>query len=701
MNTFFTFDFFDTIFFRKHGSFESFLYNFGAYLIENELIELSHPRQFVQKRLLIEKEASSYFRKADETLAPNLNQIYSFYFSEIGSNKNKVDYAMLEFIFEKKHGFIPFFIQNYIEDLLSDKQGLAIISNSYYSADQIIELLLQCSSLPKDLISKIDVFTSSDRKTNKQKKLFYLVKQDLTKKHGNVHLIHTGDNYELDVSQPQKHGFYSIHSIIPSLPKIEDTLRQKKLTTPEVTKLLSSRYLVREFPLYMHKKIEFASCVVVPAIYVFCDFILGNSIFNSKLFFLEREGVQLQKLYEEYCMVNGNNILCESLPVSRYALSPVTILSNDKKLVEGAIKRIIEKTGSSYNEALSLFEEKVDSVLDFLDKKFEDGKNYTLVDFGYKGSISVLIEIALRHLKKKCIIRTLLVFNDPGVDCSIDLRALFDQKILGTSVIGSAGGAIGLFEELFMPDFGSTIGYEGSKAIHDHYLISEQQKKEKSILINYMKKLIRMLALQKYQVQNNDLNSLNQIFLNTFSNIDFIHAFSDWSHEINMGSKSIIQLFPSIRELEGLLISEKKIREIPSPKHLIRSQLKDYKVYTYSGRFIFTVDGQKYPLVIRDKYYFPNIKPIALIDLNFELYKLNKVTELLLKCPVKFSGRINKIELFVKKISNGSRAIENYRCELKANNSIKYLDFSVNLGLDSISINLYSNKFLILECVVF
>lgn len=115
--------------------------------------------------------------------------------------------------------------------------------------------------------------------------------------------------------------------------------------------------------------------------------------------------------------------------------------------------------------------------IDFLSNNFQTGKNYTLVDFGYKGTITLLIRIGLSHLNISCRLRTLFVFNDKGGNYgNEDIHALFDQNILNSNIIKEAGGAVGLFEELLMPEFGSTLYYTPDGVVRENHFVQDIQK---------------------------------------------------------------------------------------------------------------------------------------------------------------------------------------------------------------------------------
>jgi hypothetical protein len=612
------FDFFDTIFFRKQGDWKDFLLFLGRDLIENNTISIKTPGDFVQKRLAVELLAAKFYREKKITLSPTLKQIYSHgidqFFSGGVEGQSFYEY---EFLAEKKHGYVPSYICDYFHELIKNGKKIVIVSNTYYTALEIKDILYSCSGLSYSILEKIDVYTSADCRTNKQNNLFGVVKDSLFKLLGPVEIIHTGDNFELDVEKPRQFDIKTIHSLSKSALNVSERLKARSIRLPTQLRIAGSRYALRKVDSANYSKAEYIASVFAPSMYFFSKFIGNRKIIGSHLYFLEREGVSIRRFY---CAHNGidpaENADSELLSVSRFSLSPLVLLTNDNDTIRETCQRIASKSGKKDEAVLEALKISLNSVLDFVSSKFKKNQNYTLIDFGYKGTISKLLKYAIEHLGLNCTVRTIFVFNDSNTDYeSIDVHTCFDQNHLKTNVLKSAKGAIGLFEELLMPNFGSVVAYSNNSVVREASSMPVSQIETREDLMQLTLSIVRELTLSCTDVTSVDVIALNEIMLESFSYNDIISEFSDWSHEINLGSNKKINIFPSIENITGLLCSEGKIKRLLSATHLIRSQLSDLISFNFSASYEMTMStGDNVNYGLTDSYYFPGKKPIIVID---------------------------------------------------------------------------------------
>lgn len=692
----YTFDFFDTIFFRRDGQWHDFLLKLGAELIHNEIIETREPTEFLEKRLLLEKRATKYFREHGLTHAPTLGDIYRYDRTLIPL---KVDRALdeCEYSLEKKRGYVPGFMSEYLVDLKCQGHEVVIISNSYYSNDNIRDILHDCSNIDPEVIDSIHIFTSFSCKTNKQNNLFGVVKNIFADRYEQVRFIHTGDNHALDVAKPLEYEFESIHALTNIAQRNIDYLKSENLPCPNILSISSSRYVLRDVSMANKAKAEYMAGILAPAMYMFARFVEERRIPGSNLYFLEREGVILREYYCKFKKyAHGASVDSDLLPVSRYSLSPLVLLTNDEALIGKTISRIREKTGKDESCIQKELLARLESVLIFLSNNFQTGKNYTLVDFGYKGTITLLIRIGLSHLNISCRLRTLFVFNDKGGNYgNEDIHALFDQNILNSNIIKEAGGAVGLFEELLMPEFGSTLYYTPDGVVRENHFVQDIQKNERLELVRLGLKLVEELSMANIHVSADDIPSMNRLLLRLFTNINFLQLFAHWKHEVNMGSEKQIKLFPDLRDIHGLTVSESKIKQLKLPLHIIRHQLHQFLKFNFTATYEITLaNGAKKHEKRSDMYYFANRKPVLAIQTPKDIF----FNYLKVSYKVDFGLTEHCMEIYFETIDGGchkkilrSRSGDLIRC------------FGMEMSFDNHKFSLSANtiELAAFECIIF
>ncbi len=182
-----SFDLFDTLAIRNISSFEGVLKLVYARLREKG-VNIS---DFVNKRLKAEKMLSL-------NNAPRLVEIYS----EVFKDNDEVDFivdelASIEFEVDKNLIEARREVVNLLNNLVEQKVQVYITSDSYYTKEQIYQILDKIGVAPVT-----DVLVSCEYNTSKTGDLF----EHLKAVSGESNILHVGDDIVADIESAKRHG---------------------------------------------------------------------------------------------------------------------------------------------------------------------------------------------------------------------------------------------------------------------------------------------------------------------------------------------------------------------------------------------------------------------------------------------------------------------------------------------------------------
>lgn len=198
-----SFDLFDTLLVRDIASFDSLIGLVEATLRENNI----HIPDFKNKRIQAEKSLSV-------GAAPKLESIYARVLQDVsGENISAKELSLLEFNIDKnliraRDEVVDFFIS-----LIEGGSLVYVTSDSYYTKDQITEIL-QLIGIKK----ATDILISCECGTSKTNGLFDVLKDNA----GTKNILHIGDDIVADIEAAKRYGIkgFQIYSASELFEKV-------------------------------------------------------------------------------------------------------------------------------------------------------------------------------------------------------------------------------------------------------------------------------------------------------------------------------------------------------------------------------------------------------------------------------------------------------------------------------------------------
>ena len=184
-----SFDLFDTLVMRQTLLSDDVI-KFVDCRLQNQGIYI---QDFYKRRLASEKELSRY-------TAPTLTEIYNHMFkrSEESSSKWKITAEQLadlewnidfDLIVARKE------VCDILKETVADKKKVYIVSDTYYSKNQLKKILKQCG-----IVEYTDILASSDYRTGKTQNLFKILKGRENEKK----ILHIGDDIVADIESAHR-----------------------------------------------------------------------------------------------------------------------------------------------------------------------------------------------------------------------------------------------------------------------------------------------------------------------------------------------------------------------------------------------------------------------------------------------------------------------------------------------------------------
>lgn len=184
-----SFDLFDTLVMRQTLLSDDVI-KFVDCRLQNQGIYI---QDFYKRRLASEKELSRY-------TAPTLTEIYNHMFerSEESSSKWKITAEQLadlewnidfDLIVARKE------VCDILKETVADKKKVYIVSDTYYSKNQLKKILKQCG-----IVEYMDILASSDYRTGKTQNLFKILKEREKEKK----ILHIGDDIAADIESAHR-----------------------------------------------------------------------------------------------------------------------------------------------------------------------------------------------------------------------------------------------------------------------------------------------------------------------------------------------------------------------------------------------------------------------------------------------------------------------------------------------------------------
>ncbi len=416
---------------------------------------------------------------------------------------------------------------------------IAFVSNTYYSQDQVAALL-RGAGIPDACLTA--VFCSSDYGRGKQHGLFADVLVALgVPAEG---LVHCGDNDGTDVAAPSKLGIRTS----PYRSSLRLWLQHASEGHPECIAdavRTANRYSPVTDPLR-----DFGSTFLGPIVAGFIGWLLDVAAREERsvLLFAEREGVffqvavdlVLQRLYAR----SPGPVRTDRIAVSRRSVMPLTVGSAEHLDLQTDLFRRRLAFGLFDTESYSA-PESVARTRAYLNAKLDDPANTILVDIGYKGTISHILNGFLVNGARRPLLGAYLITTDAANRDSSPAVGFLPGPDSSVNVLARSQRGICFLEQCFMPALGSVAGYdEKGEPIRQESLLSEQQIAEQFAVqegvLAYLSDLVEVcerfgLPLSAASMsQSKATEEIVSLLSTPTSATEDLSA--AWEHEVNFGS---------------------------------------------------------------------------------------------------------------------------------------------------------------------
>lgn len=445
-----SFDFFDTLAYRKSSSYIDFYIRLAGVHKRDQLYNSGiTPHQFKDLRIEAERRAREIH------LASNGNSectIYDIYeqlvkISDIFKNNNSEILSNFE-IKSDKENLIPALDLVDLINRLPLNITVCVVSDTFYPANVIHDF---CNSL--GIQRKINVFASSEHGCGKYSSLFAVLVQHALKYNINAkEILHLGDNYHSDVTCAHRHGLHAQHipygdgifwKDVTQCEAYNRTYFPNLQTTPHdcSIKTLTARSLPRIDGYHCDETtyFEYGARNLGPIISGFTSWLHKKGKLNKidKLLFLMREGSFLLEAYNMSRRSSDDVIPGNVLYISRRVVKIAAIFQLSDEVLRSFSTSINGQTIADYLDWLGILDNEV--LLSFENQ-------------GYKSSTEVAT-----HLKDIVIV----ILNNNSLRSRIESNAKRTRQSLLThfaSALGVAGDLRSLSGNIGLVD----VGWSGS-----------------------------------------------------------------------------------------------------------------------------------------------------------------------------------------------------------------------------------------------
>ncbi len=593
-----SFDFFDTLVYRTVPEPYILFKEVGRELIIKGNLKVKiNIEEFAKIRQEAEQRARNKSYERFKTFEITLNDIYK-QLSAILLDIN--DAINTEILTESKHIYINPSIVSFIYFLKEIGIKIIIISDTYFSANELLTILKYNNF---DIALLDGIFVSSEFQCGKwDGKLFDVVIDSLGINPKEI--IHIGDNFESDFKLPLLKGMYSLHyyRTNPYHDKIFEREYILSRGYEGITFSLNSLRIFAQRTITKSKNIEYkklGAFILGPVFSRFADWAVNTFKQRGvkKVLALMREGEVLKKLLDESAQFYGIDLTVIPFYASRYSTTLAACgkpdleiirkgmsrrfapsvseilegfgLSNDDiqidedmknvKVNNNAIRERVEKfilkIGDIVKEKSKL---KRDEFMSYFLQFYEGEEKIGLIDLGWGGTIQSNIGriIKLEGLNIKLIgcylatgAKASYLMMD-GMEVYSYLNGFGSNELDNCLLLRSPE----IIEQSIIADIGTTIGYKKQedkvKPILKNIMTTKENTYKKKAIqegILYFQKLWLSLLKEKKKdlLKNNnfleDIDYLNRIIINRligFPTKMEAELFGSLYHDDNFGSNN-------------------------------------------------------------------------------------------------------------------------------------------------------------------
>lgn len=257
----------------------------------------------------------------------------------------------LELELEKEYGYVDAETKTAIEFFCSRKIKVVVVSDTYFSGDQIRNLLDKFGVIGID-----DIYASSDYGEGKYSgKLYDKVLEGLNAEPGNILMI--GDNRKSDIACAKAKGFRTYYKKWNVYPKA--------FTFEGVKEELFS--LAKKRKKYAYENYAFALFYFIDKLYLK---IKMDRVVD--ILFLAREGEFLKELFDEYLKnIGDNNIRTHYFYTSRISSFAAGLRSLDEETFEGLFNKYGDLSILTFLKSMGWEDKKIEKLREKLQFDFE------------------------------------------------------------------------------------------------------------------------------------------------------------------------------------------------------------------------------------------------------------------------------------------------------------------------------------------
>lgn len=460
---FISFDFFDTLFFRKINTNHELFKLVASELISNDILSDFNIAELVDLRIYSEE---TILKKKHLNFDAKLSEIRDELTLYVGQTRANLWFDK-EIDLERENLLPIKWARNKFNSFVENGTKIGVLSDTHYSSDFIRDILIEHNFNVENVL----IFTSSEYNSSKfEGGLYELVKDLHNLDYSNW--VHYGDNLFSDIKIPKSKGINTKYLNNSALNNWENYVRQNNVSL--AYKLRS----LRLSSLKSSNQTDWINGFLSPIIFCWLQFIYVKLFQNEfdLVLFSSRDTKLLHSMYLENFY--GKNINSDYLVISRESINLASVYN----LEEDLFWMISDWESLNFNDVLSKLDLKLEDLPKDIINRFQKfklkNKKYILAMIDTLLSIQFVRTLILSNAenRRKNLLLYLSKFNIPLRDNS----TLFID-------IGWAKTTQHLLNKIFLKEYGCTPfsglyfgvkGQEYLKSIHkDSFAVYSQGNK--------------------------------------------------------------------------------------------------------------------------------------------------------------------------------------------------------------------------------
>lgn len=538
-----SFDVFDTVLFRRHGSWNDFLFDLAGSMQGAGLLTASlSAEDFVTIRLNAERLAHKHSAEKGIYALP-LEKTYDV-FPElyIMPGVTAAQLAQHEFEHELANAFAVPGMIDAINGFVASGLRVCFTTNTYYSKAQITRMLRHIG-FPESSLAL--VFCSCEYGTPKQRDLFKEILNVLRVPAGNV--LHCGDNEKIDGEAAEAHGLKTS----PYREMFDGWMAEGE--APDSRGMTVALRRCGRFDPDRAPFKSFGYVVLGPIVAGFSKWLidLAQETGRQHMLFAEREGIFFRKAVDLFLEAdpdgNAAGLSTSLISVSRKAVTPLLHSGGSLDLKIDAYKR---QTRLGIDPDRLITDPQAETnVRGYLGQAIKTPGKSLFVDIGYKGTINRYLNSFLDETGREKLLGAYLFHSgdrENADGCSRGYLSEYDEPV---PILHHSMKGISFLEQCFMPALGSVTGYDDRlEPLREMFRLDREQVQQQldiqEGILAFLRDLLRIcqttgIALADVMPsRESQITDLLNLFNTPTSHVQNLAV--SWKHEVNFGTNAIM-----------------------------------------------------------------------------------------------------------------------------------------------------------------